>query len=443
MSLLPLDAYALSAAVALLAAFPVALAIDRSVPRWLVRAVWLAAPLAAASLLLQRGPAAAGLASCWLVVALAHLVHAAIRFINAPGYANPAPWAEASSAVGPVVGALALVSSRYEGTFAGFGEPLATLTVTHFHFTFGLLPLALAAAVRAERVARAPVWGVVFAPVLVGALFALRSSPAQPTVFEAAAVVLLAASVLGVALSLRAPPPWVRAASWLLAACTALAAWFSARLALGVSTLDYDQMLRWHGVGNALGTLTLGLWATRALRFLGARPVDARPDLHAPTCDIPPERALFLDHRQFDLGEDAPGRFESIADRLLRYHFYPADVMRHATTFEGRHARPGDRIGMTLLVGLFPGYTPIALPATTEVVRAELTADTAALGYVTTRSHYGKGTWCASVTRKDGRLQLTIDSRMMPTHPLAVAGLPLYRWYQKRAHRLGAENLGG
>lgn len=55
---LPFDAYALSAAVALLAAFPVALAIDRSVPRWLVRAAWLSAPLAAASLLLERGPVA-------------------------------------------------------------------------------------------------------------------------------------------------------------------------------------------------------------------------------------------------------------------------------------------------------------------------------------------------------------------------------------------------
>lgn len=437
----PVDGYALSAAVSLVVAFPTALAVDRSVPRWLVHGAWGLSPVAAASLLLERGSTAAIVACPAVLLAVAYLVHAGIRFINAPRYDSPAPWAEAASAVGPMVAAFALVSSRFDGTFAGFGEPLATLTVVHFHFTFGLLPMALAAAVRGGRVTAAPVWGVVFAPVVVGLFFALRASPAQPSMGEAAAVVALAAFVVRTAILLRAPP-LVRAAAFLLAAATSLAAWFTARLAFGLPTLSYDEMLRWHGVANAVATITLGLWARAELGFEGARAVEPRPDLDAPTRDIAPERALFRDHRPFDLGEDQPGRFDTMADALLGYHFYPSHVMRHATTFEGRPARVGDRIGMTLLVGLFPGYAPIALPATTEVVRAERTETSVALGYLTTRSHYGKGAWCATLTREEGRLRLTIDSRMTPTHPLALLGLPLYRWYQKRAHRLGAEHLG-
>jgi hypothetical protein len=97
---------------------------------------------------------------------------------------------------------------------------------------------------------------------------------------------------------------------------------------------------------------------------------------------------------------------------------------------------------MVLLVPLFPGFAPIALPATTEIHHAERTEDSVRFGYLTTTSHYGKGAWCATVTRADGRLRLRLESRMTPLHPLALLGLPIYRWYQKRAHRRGAENLG-
>jgi hypothetical protein len=428
-----LDAYQLSAAFALLVAFPVMLRLDTTVPRWLVRASWLAGPLAASSLLMDRGVTAAVVASVWLLVAVAHLIHGAIRFINAARYDTPAPWGEAVSAFGPLVGGVALVWSRYDGTFAGFGEPLATLTVTHFHFTFGLLPLALAAAVRAGRVHPFAVWGVVFAPPLVGLLFATRVSAVQPSVWEAGAIVLLAVSTVG--LSHRDPLP--RLAALVLAVCTALAAWFSVNLALDLPTLDYAQMLRWHGIGNALATLTLGL---TALPFAGAAAIEPSPHLTAPTRDV--EGGLFRDNKHFDLGADTPERFVLLADRLLRYTFYPPHVMRHHTTFEGRHAVVGDRIGMTLYVDLFPGFAPIALPATTEVFQVEDTPDRASIGYLATTRHYGKGAWVATLTRESGRLKLTITSRMTPLHPLALAGLPIYRWYQKRAHRLGAENLG-
>lgn len=440
-----LDSYGLAAAFAILVAFPISLALDRGVPRWLVLSARWGALVAATSLLLPRGPVAAAVASVWLVVTLAHTGHGLVRFVSSRLHHTPIAWAEASSAVGPVVAAVALVWSRWDGTFAGFGEPLATLTVPHFHFTFGLLPLTLAAFARQDRAARAPLWGVVFAPPLVGLLFALRPSPAVPSLAEACAVGVLALSVAAAALSIRGPGVEgvvARVAGLVLAACTALAAWFSMRLALGQPTLSYDEMLRWHGVGNAVATVTLGMIALRSARFDGVAVAAPAPDLRAATQDVPVDKALFTDDRSFDLGPDRPGRFERVADALLRYTFYPPDVMRHATTFADRPARLGDRIGMVLLVPLLPGYAPISLPATTEVNLAERGEDHASFGYLTTTAHYGKGAWSATVTRAGGQLSLRLQSRMTPLHPLALLGLPIYRWFQQRAHRRGAAHLG-
>ena len=72
---------------------------------------------------------------------------------------------------------------------------------------------------------------------------------------------------------------------------------------------------------------------------------------------------------------------------------------------------------------------------------AEVGPERAAFGYVTTTAHYGAGAWRATLSRHDGRLVLELRSRMRPRHPLALLGLPVYRLFQKRAHRLGLENL--
>lgn len=444
-----LDGYGLSAAFAVLVAFPLAVALDRGVPAW-VRA-WIVG-LAAATLpafLLPRGPVAAGWAAGWLAATGVYAAYGFVRFANGDKRA-PWTWAEAAGAVGPVVAAVALVTSRLDGTFAGFGEPLATLTVTHFHYTFGLLPLTFAALARAGLAPAAPLWGVVFAPVLVGALFAARADVAVPSVGEAGATLLLALAVAGVALGAwprlgrlpAAEAAAARLAAVVLTACVALGAAFSVTLAAGAPLLDFDGMLRWHGVGNAVATVVLGGVALRHARFAAGAPGPTEPDLAAATRDVDPARALFRDARPFDLGPDAPGRFEALAGALLRYRFYPPSVMVHRTTFPDRHARVGDRIGMTLLVPLLPGLPPFGMPATTEVIVAEAAADRAAFGYRTTTAHYGKGAWSATLTRADGRIRLLVESRMTPTHPLAVLGLPLYRFLQKRAHGAGAENLG-
>ncbi|MDP2308049.1 MAG: YndJ family transporter [Pseudomonadota bacterium] len=448
------DGYGLSAAYAVLVAFPLLVHLDRSVPTWLRALAAVFGSVACASLLLPRGPLAAGLGAAWILVALAHLLHGVIRFLSGSAFDSRRAWvwAEAAGAAGPVVAAIALTTSRYDGTFAGFAEPLATLTVTHFHFTFGLLPVALAALARRGLAAEVPLWGVTFAPPLIGVFFAARSTPAVPSPLEVAAIGLLALSVLAWSLAslprlagLPEPARTVaRVAAIVLAASVAMGLVFSGTLAAGAPALDFGDMLRWHGIGNAVAMTVLGLVALRYASFDGVPAPAPCANLVAPTRDIEEARALFVDTRVVDAGPDAPGRFEALSDALLRYHFYPPDVMVCAAAFkeEGRRARLGDRVGMVLLVRLFPGFPAVGFPATTEVNVAEADAEHAAFGYVTTTAHYGAGAWRATLSRHDGRLRIELRSRMLPMHPLALLGLPVYRMFQKRAHRAGLEQLG-
>ena len=467
------DGFQLSAAFAILVAYPVSLRIDRDAPAWLGKTAAGAGIAACGSFLLPEGPVAAGVAAVWFLFALPNLAYGLVRFLNSPDKRDACVWAEAASVTGPVVGAAALVSSRGWGNFAGFPEPLAVLTVTHFHFTFGLLPAALAALTRyvRERIkssvaasepgplrrdvlpgAGGALWGILLSAPAIGFFFMLRSEKLMPGYAEAGATVALALSVAFWTrfMLLRPVPelPGISAGAFLLAsvaltAATGLGAGFSLILAGGNIPATYRDMLRWHGVTNALATLTLAGIAVRHARFSGRQETVWPPDMKSPTTDIPESKAIFRDARVFAMGADSPGRFEAMRDALLAYRFYPASVMACTAAFkdEGRFARLGDRIGMALLVPVFPGLPAIRFPATTEINLLENTPERATLGYVTTRRHYGRGAWSATLVRADGRLRLELRSRMTPTHPLALLGLPFYRFLQKRAHRLGVDNL--
>lgn len=446
------DGFLLSAAFAMLVAFPMTLAIDEDVPAWLRNWAAGAGMVASLSLLLVPGVLAASIAATWMLVALPNAAYAFLRFLSAEDRREPMPWAEATAGVGPIVAAVALCWSRFDSTFAGFGEPFATLTVTHFHFTFGLLPLALSALARAGIGAQRPLWGIVFVPPVIGFLFATRANKYLPSSAEALAVVVLALVVFAwsfVSPRHGAKIPWwarstVRFAGLGLMVGMFVAVIFVVTLVGGAPRFDFRQVLSTHGVFNALSMVALGFVAQSYARIRGISGTSAEPDLAATTRDVDPAKALFVDSREFPLGSAANGRFERLTSALLHYQFYPDTVMISAGTFkaEGREARVGDRIGMCLLVPLFYGMPAARFPATTEVNVVERGPDVAAFGYLTTTSHYGKGAWCARIERRGDQAILLLQSRMTPTHPLALLGLPLYRWFQKRAHRAGAARLG-
>ena len=388
------------------------------------------------------GPAAAALAAITLVGAIYGLAWGVGRFLHAPRYDDPAVWAEAMSAVGPLVAAVAWVWSRYDRTFAGFPEPLATLTVAHFSVTFGLLPAALAAWTRAaagapgDTLRRAALWGIVIAPPLTGALFATRYVQLIPSPAEVAGTAGIAASLT--LWWLAAPSVLVRLIMLPLLSGVWLGAGYAAALRFGWPWLGYGGMLAWHGAGNLISAALL---AWRA-------PVPPPPSIPAPD-PAPPlspgdeATALFVDHRRRDLGPWNPAAFQAARAVLLGYRFYPPDVMRRRTSFEeeGRPARPGDRIGIGLLLPSLPGLPPIQLPAVAEIYVIEDTPERVRFGYATTADHYGMGRWRADVLRVGDRLELQVYSHIRPGRWYVWLGLPVYRYFQSRAFHRGADTL--
>ena len=448
-----LDGFALSAASATMLAFPLVLLMDEDVPAWL-RWVACAAGLAGGgTLALPVGSNAGLLATAWALATVPHGAYGFVRFLSNPEPRRVCAWAEVAASVGPLVSTVALMTSRSTASFAGFPEPLATLTVTHFSYTFGVMPLALSALARRGFAAERPLWGLVFIPPVIGSLMALRVEVLSPSFAEGCVAMGLAACALWWAVeswprwsALPRAPRWIgRVASGLFASAVGLTPAFALSWALGAPRLDFAAMLRDHGLSLGTALLTLGVLTARLAPVQGVTGTLPLPNLTAPTRDVEESRAFFVDCRVADLGSAGEGRFERIADALLAYQFYPSHVMLSDSGFQAqnRPAAVGDRIGMVLLVPLFPGLPAIRFPATTEVNLAERVSDRAAFGYLTTEAHYGAGAWSATIEKVEGRIRLTLRSRMRPTHPLALLGLPVYRWFQKRAHGAGIRALGG
>ncbi len=134
--------------------------------------------------------------------------------------------------------------------------------------------------------------------------------------------------------------------------------------------------------------------------------------------------------------------FERAADLLLRYQFYPPQIMTHVSDFsrEGRQMREGDRIVQRIhgpaLFGRFllDGITMnIVTAVTNEPRRAGFT-------YCTTEAHAEQGEWTAQVEwRSDDSLMLTIHSisRLAMKSPFIRESKA--RTIQLRAHHLGMD----
>ena len=144
----------------------------------------------------------------------------------------------------------------------------------------------------------------------------------------------------------------------------------------------------------------------------------------------------FDDHVVADLGPDPDGvRFEAIAKQMLEGHYYPPDVITFSGDFrsEGRQLQKGDRVLQFL--SLWPGSKNLGLWGSVEMSTVEHSADFCKIGYVTTELHHGKGSWSASLRRVDGNLEQEVEGSVMPHSWLFWVGMPIARYYQKRAWR--------
>jgi uncharacterized protein (UPF0548 family) len=415
--------------------------LDRGFPIWLRRSAWPCLALWLVAWNFSEGPGLvpALAAAPALFFALWLWAHGLRRFLADDQAPAPRRFLEMLSATGPLVAAVAWIWSRYDRTFAGFPDPLATLTTVHFAITFGVLPLAMSASERPlvrHRWRDLGLWLYVAGAPATALCFALRTDPLRPGVVEVAAAVAFAAGFLLWAAFMpvrRGPWPYV-----CLVPGFFLGVGYTAAHAFGWSYLTIPQMAAVHGSLNLLGALLL---AAQAPAF---------DDVAAPAPDRDtivergdPATATFADTRRVVVGAWSPEAFARIKTALLGYRFYPEQVMIRRTQFEdeGRAVRVGDRLGLGLFVPSLPGLAPLMLPAVVEVDVVESGPEHVALGYVTTRRHYGRGSWRADVKRDGEQLVLTVSCHVRPSRWFVWCGLPVYRRFQLAAFRAGAENL--
>ncbi|RMG98583.1 MAG: DUF1990 family protein [Chloroflexi bacterium] len=156
---------------------------------------------------------------------------------------------------------------------------------------------------------------------------------------------------------------------------------------------------------------------------------------------IPLDETWHIDKYEASLGHDATGElFACAADVLMRYEFYPPDVLTHMSDFDlqGRWLQVGDRIVQRVHVWQLRGR--VVLDA---VVMNEVTAVTQAdrrCGFtcVTTARHVEQGEWSAYVAwLPDGQVVLRVSSVSRPVPEEPRRNYRFIRARQQQAHRRG------
>lgn len=170
----------------------------------------------------------------------------------------------------------------------------------------------------------------------------------------------------------------------------------------------------------------LSEWADAPISFDPQQPIDAHWHVDAY------EQVLGIDSEN--------GLFDRAAALLMRYEFYPPEVLRHVSTFtpEGREARPGDRIVQRIRV------IPHVLDVVTMNVVSGLIVEPNRRGitYTTTERHLEIGEWTCVVSRRpSGEVVLLVHavSKVGPRMPFWAR--PFARYFQLRGHRLGTAHF--
>lgn len=148
-----------------------------------------------------------------------------------------------------------------------------------------------------------------------------------------------------------------------------------------------------------------------------------------------------VDDYAVTLGADRTSHlFDRAANALMRYRFYPAEVMRAISDFqlERRWLRPGDRIVQRLhifrLLDL-PLLDVVTMNAITSVVDEDRRKG---FTYTTTQCHAEQGDWTALIEwHTSGEVTLTLHAVSRPGPRLPIWAHGLARRLQLRAHQRG------
>ncbi|HEX5725742.1 MAG TPA: YndJ family transporter, partial [Longimicrobiaceae bacterium] len=235
---------------------------------------WWAGAAAAAlgALLLPAGWAAAGLALPWVLACVAAGV-AALRRAGPAGSWGLEHGAKVLACAYAAAAAGAFVLSRRGARLFGIGEPIVELTAVHYTYA-GAAALVLAvyaleaASGRERRIARAAVVLTALAPPVVAVGFVTRAAVAQ----VGGAVLMTLGVWLTAGLQLHTALGWTeRTRVRLLLAVSGFTIWIPMVLAVAwaagqhwpVPALPIPDMVRTHGLANALGFVLCGLIGRR------------------------------------------------------------------------------------------------------------------------------------------------------------------------------------
>ncbi|WP_420629430.1 DUF1990 family protein [Candidatus Leptofilum sp.] len=157
----------------------------------------------------------------------------------------------------------------------------------------------------------------------------------------------------------------------------------------------------------------------------------------------PIDHSWQMDSYELPLGVDEDGRlFKKASDKLMRYQFYPHDVMSHVSDFGlwNRWVQAGDRIVQRIhLFSLF-GKPILDAVTMTEVTQVILEPRRYGFTYVTVDTHVEQGEWSACLEwRKDNALILTVKATSRPRPEEPTRNYSFMRRLQQAAHQRGLE----
>ncbi len=157
------------------------------------------------------------------------------------------------------------------------------------------------------------------------------------------------------------------------------------------------------------------------------------------------DNSWHTDHYKQLIDNDLSGKlFQKSADRIMRYRFYPKDVMSHFSDFDlyERWVEVGDRIVQRIhLVKMF-GRPILDAVTMTEVVEVINEPRRCGFTYATVERHVEQGEWSVLVEWQengDVRLHAKAISRPVPHEP--TRNYSYMRALQKRVHQRGVEHF--
>ena len=172
----------------------------------------------------------------------------------------------------------------------------------------------------------------------------------------------------------------------------------------------------------------LDIWNNMALSYQPGQPLDA---------------SWHEDNYELVLGMDEDGRlFRKAADHLMRYQFYPHDVLSHTSDFSlwNRWAQVGDRIVQRIHLFSLLGKPILDVIAMNEVRQVITEPRRYGFTYVTVATHVEQGEWTACLEwDPDNQLRLTVHAISRPAPDEPSRNYSFMRALQKSAHQRGLQ----